>query len=124
MFSYEERLKAVQLLIKYDMSYSTVMRELGYPTYDSLKSWYKEYLKNNNKVKVITERKKKFTAAEKITAVNYYLEHGKCTRRTVNILGYPSRPTLDKWVNELTLEKKNDCYLGKPLVKFTKTQKE
>lgn len=124
MFSYEERLKAVQLLIKYDMSYSTVMRELGYPTYDSLKSWYKEYLKNDNKVKAITTRKKKFTEAEKITAVNYYLEHGKCVRRTVNVLGYPSRPTLDKWVNELTTEKKNDCYLGKPLVKFTKAQKE
>ena len=55
MFSYEERLKAVQLLIKYDMSYSTVMRELGYPTYDSLKSWYKEYLKNKVLLQKIKE---------------------------------------------------------------------
>lgn len=29
MYSYEQRIKAVQLLIKYDMSYSTVIHELG-----------------------------------------------------------------------------------------------
>ena len=31
MFSKEERLKAVQLLIQYDMMYSKVIVELGYP---------------------------------------------------------------------------------------------
>jgi transposase-like protein len=31
MYSYDERLKAVKLLLQYDMSYSTVVRELGYP---------------------------------------------------------------------------------------------
>lgn len=36
MFSYEERIKAVKLLIKYDMSYSTVIRELGYPSKEAL----------------------------------------------------------------------------------------
>jgi|GEM_PF-4891290 len=29
MFTYQERIKAVQLLIQYDMSYATVIRELG-----------------------------------------------------------------------------------------------
>lgn len=29
MFSYEERLKAVKLLLQYDMSYSMVIRKLG-----------------------------------------------------------------------------------------------
>lgn len=32
MYSYEERIKAVQLLLQYDMSYATVVRELGYPS--------------------------------------------------------------------------------------------
>jgi hypothetical protein len=32
MFSYKERMKAVKLLIQYDMSYATATRELGYPT--------------------------------------------------------------------------------------------
>ena len=31
MYSYEERLKAVQLYIQYDKSYASVFRELGYP---------------------------------------------------------------------------------------------
>ena len=30
MYSYEERLKAVQLYIQYDKSYASVFRELGY----------------------------------------------------------------------------------------------
>lgn len=29
MFTYQERIKAVQLLIQYDMSYATVIREQG-----------------------------------------------------------------------------------------------
>ncbi len=32
MYSYEQRVNAVELLIQYDMSYSSVMRELGYPS--------------------------------------------------------------------------------------------
>ncbi len=38
MFSYEDRLRAIELLLQYDMSYSTVRRELGYPS--------KEYIEN------------------------------------------------------------------------------
>ena len=44
MYSYEERLKAVQLYIQYDKSYASVFRELGYPpSSHSIKLWYKEY---------------------------------------------------------------------------------
>lgn len=44
MYSYEQRVAAVKLLIQYDMSYSTVIQELGYPkNQKSLKSWYLEY---------------------------------------------------------------------------------
>lgn len=50
MYSYEQRIKAVQLLIKYDMSYSTVIHELGYPDSGSLRGWYKEYKENGDLV--------------------------------------------------------------------------
>ncbi len=44
MYSYEQRIKAVELLIQYDMSYAAVVRELGYPNnVHSLRNWYKEY---------------------------------------------------------------------------------
>jgi transposase-like protein len=123
MFSYEERMKAVKLLIKYDMSYSDVMRELGYPSRKALSIWYKEYLQTGDLHKKHL-KKYKFTDEDKQKAVNHYLEHGRCISRTVRILGYPSRTTLDNWVKEMTPEKKKYCHSGNSLVKYTQKQKE
>ena len=81
MYSYEQRIKAVQLLIKYDMSYSTVIHELGYPDSGSLRGWYKEYKENGDLHKDRT-KKSKYTLEQKRAAVDYYLEHGKCVNRT------------------------------------------
>ena len=44
MYSYEERLRAVKLYIKYDHSLSAVIRELGYPSHQALLQWYREYM--------------------------------------------------------------------------------
>lgn len=45
MYSYEQRVTAVKLLIQYDMSYTTVIQELGYPNNSkTLKYWYKEII--------------------------------------------------------------------------------
>lgn len=49
MYSYEQRVTAVKLLIQYDMSYSTVIQELGYPNNSkSLCYWFKEYESNGD----------------------------------------------------------------------------
>ena len=49
MYSYEQRGTAVKLLIQYDMSYSTVIQELGYPNNSkSLRYWYEEYESKGN----------------------------------------------------------------------------
>jgi len=48
MFSHEERLKAVKLLIQYDMSYTDTIRELEYPSKQTLRNWYTEYKTNNS----------------------------------------------------------------------------
>ncbi len=48
MFSYEERIKAVKLLLQYDISYSTVIRELGFHTKETLWNWYNEYSQNGD----------------------------------------------------------------------------
>jgi len=95
VFSYEDRIKAVKLLIKYDMSYSHVIRELGYPSKESLRNWYKEYIKNGDLHSEYI-RKDMYSEEEKLDAVNYYIEHVKSISRTVKKLGYPSRPILDK----------------------------
>jgi len=85
MYSHQERIKAVKLLVQCDMSYAGVIRELGYPTRTALTGWYKEYAKDND----LHERfvkKPIFNIEERQKAVNYYLEHGKCVSRTVRIL--------------------------------------
>lgn len=42
MYSREERMKAIELYIKYDKCIADVVRELGYPG----PNWYEAYLKN------------------------------------------------------------------------------
>jgi len=123
MFSYDERIKAVKLLIQYDMSYSDVIHELGYPAKTSLHNWYEEYKKTNDlHTKFI--RKYKYSLEEKQVAVNYYLEHGKSSSRTVKKLGYPSRPELDKWISEIAPDQKRYCNSGGTVIEYTREQKE
>ena len=105
------------------MSYSTVIRELGYPSKESLWNWYNEYSPNGDLHHDFIKQPK-FTEEEMRKAVNYYLEHGKCISRTVKKLGYPSRPILDKWIEELAPEKKRHCRSGGSIVKYTRELKE
>lgn len=46
MYSREEKLKAVELFIKYDKSPASAIRELGYPCRATLYAWHEEYLAN------------------------------------------------------------------------------
>lgn len=123
MYSYEERIKAIKLLIQYDMRYVAVINELGYPNRSSLKEWYKEYNANGDLHQDFVKCSK-YTLEQKKTAVNYYLEHGKCVRRTCMKLGYPSRPELDSWIKELAPEQKKSCRSSASKVKYTQEQKE
>ena len=43
MYSREERMRAVELYIKYDKSAADAICELGYPDRHTLRSWYKFY---------------------------------------------------------------------------------
>ena len=43
MYSYKDRIRAVKLYIKYDMSIAAVRRELGYPSRGMLYNWYREF---------------------------------------------------------------------------------
>lgn len=42
MYSYEERMRAVELYIKLGKRLRATIRELGYPTKNALKGWYGE----------------------------------------------------------------------------------
>lgn len=124
MYSYEQRIKAVKLLIQYDMGYAAVVRELGYPNdVHSLRNWYKEYTEKGDLNKVFPKAYK-FTEDQKIAAVNYYLEHGKNISKTCKKLGYPSRPQLRLWIDELAPDQKKCCRASSGSIKYSREHKE
>lgn len=100
MYSLEDRLRAVELYIKYDCSARAVAHELGYPSRGLLKSWHAEYVANGSSLE--KRSMARHTDGQKRAAVNHYLEHGRCNARTRRALGYPRSPELlAKWVDGL-----------------------
>ena len=99
MYTLEEKKKAVDLFIKYDLSPAAVIHELGYPSKGRLYKWYQEY-KETGELSDYKKQSGKYTKEQRETAVKYYLEHGKSISRTINALGYPKKTTLCDWLNE------------------------
>lgn len=100
MYSREEKLKAVELFIKYDKSPASVIRELGYPRRATLYAWYEEYLANGCRMPS-TCAHRRYTEDQKRGAVDHFFEHGRCLARTMRALGYPSQELLGAWIDEL-----------------------
>jgi transposase-like protein len=97
MFSEDDRIKAVQHFIKFDLKAEATVRALGYPCSKTLKAWYREFLASG-KYGVSRTRKTRFSAEERTIAVNYYLDHGRCAATTIRALGYPGPDTFRKWL--------------------------
>ena len=76
MFSYDDRMKAVLLYIQYDRGSAATVRDLGYPTTKTLKSWYREYIATGD-LHGGRICKSGFTEEKERVAVDYYLEHGR-----------------------------------------------
>jgi len=91
MYSYEERMRAVQLYIKYYFSPSDVIYEIGYPSRNRLRQWYKEYIETgtlrDNEDRVYS----KYSKEQRKRAVDYYSEHGRSVSRTIKALGLGMR---------------------------------
>lgn len=123
MYSYEDRLKAVKLYIRYDLSAADTIRELGYPSYRMLTRWYKEYQETGVLHKKHNKRSW-YTSDQMKVAVNYYLEHGRNISRAVRAVGYPSREVLAGWIDEIAPgERKSRIRCG-AVVQFSKEQKK
>lgn len=122
MYSYEDRLKAVKLYIKYDFSVAATIRELGYPNRKMLVRWYKEYKEIGDLHKQYIKRPK-YTSEQRKAAVNYYLEHGRNITRTVRALGYPSRDELPKWIDELAPGERKARIERGTMIQFSQEQK-
>ena len=120
MFSHKERVRAIQLFLKYDCSYAATIRELGYPSIGALRKWYKEYVEAGE-LHQEHRKKSKYSEEQKRIAVNHYFEYGQCYARTIRMLGYPNRESLRQWCEELAPGARK---LRKSAVKLTQDQKE
>ena len=94
MYSYEDRMRAVELYIKLGKRVGATLRQLGYPTKNSLKSWYREYERRLDLPIGYAGRRPKYSPAQKEVAVEYYRTHDRCIAATIRALGYPGRDTL------------------------------
>ena len=100
MYSYEDRIRAVELYIKLGKRVRPTIRQLGYPTKNSLKGWYREYQQCLDLPVGYAGRAPKFSQAQKAAAIEHYLTHDQCIAATMRALGYPCRGTLTAWVRE------------------------
>lgn len=100
MYSYEDRIRAVELYIKLGKRVRATIRQLGYPTKNALKGWYREYEQRRDLPRAYRSTPK-FSLAQKQAAVQHYLDHGRCVGATVRALGYPCRTLLYGWIRDL-----------------------
>ena len=100
MFSYEDRIRAVRLYLKLGKRLSATIRQLGYPTKNSLKAWHREYEQCHDLRAGYVRSRPRYSSEQKKVAVDHYLSHDRCTAATLRALGYPSRETLAAWIEE------------------------
>jgi transposase-like protein len=103
MYSYEDKIRAVELYIKLGKRMRATVRQLGYPTKNALKGWYREYERRGDLAKEY-RRAPKYSMAQQQAAVDHFLNHGRCIEFTRKALGYPCRSVLRSWIYELHSE--------------------
>ena len=99
MYSYEDRLRAVQPYIRLGKRVGLTICQLGYPTKNALKGWHRECVERFE-LPAGNVRQPKYTQVQKEQAVKHFLENGRCRAVTIKALGYPSRTLLSAWVQE------------------------
>jgi len=101
MYSYEDRIRAVNLYIKFGKRTGPTIGQLGYPTKNSLKGWYQEHELGRDLRAGYARARQKYSVQQIQTAVQHYLDHDRCIASTLKALGYPCRQVLTGWIDEL-----------------------
>lgn len=100
MYSYEDRMRAVQLYIKLGKRANATIRQLGYPTKNALKHWHREFARGDDLAAGYVRTKQRYSDEQKRIAVDHYLQNGRCLAWTIKSLGYPGREKLSAWIDE------------------------
>lgn len=99
MYSYEDKMRAIELYLRYDRSAAAIINELGYPNRHTLRLWHMEFAENGD---LGRGRHRRCDDLQKMAAVDHFFDRGQCLARTVRQLGYPkSKELLASWVDEL-----------------------
>ena len=101
MYSYEDRIRAVRLYIELGKRTGPTIRQLGYPTKNALKNWYRKYEQGRDLPVGYARSKPKYSDEQKKVAVRHYLDNGCCLAVTVKALRYPCLEALAAWVDAL-----------------------
>ena len=101
MYSYEDRIRAVKLYIKFGKRTGATIRQLGYPTKNSLQSWHRAFVQGEDFPTGYVRSWQKYSDEQKQVAVEHYLNHDRCITGAIKALGYPCRDTLAAWIDEL-----------------------
>ena len=87
MYSYEDRIRAVELYVKVGKRVGPTIRQLGYSTKNALKAWYRAYQGQRDLPTGYVRSKPKYSQEQKEAAVRYYLDHGRrCTTGRISFL--------------------------------------
>jgi putative transposase len=86
MYTYEERLKALELYVKLGKRSGATIRQLGYPTKNSLKKWHQEFLKCGDLHVAYARSKRKYSVEQMNVAIEHYMNHGRCFSTTIKAL--------------------------------------
>ena len=99
MYSYEDKIRAVELYIKLGKRVKATIRQLGYPTKNALKGWYREQGRRGDLAKGY-HRAPRYSTVQQQAALDHFLHHGCCIDFTRKALGYPCRSVLRRWIDE------------------------
>ncbi len=122
MYTYEERMEAVKAYIASGFRMNRTIAQLGYPSHQGLRNWYKEYAEKGDLHRDFI-RESQYTQQQKEEAVEHYYANGRNLSKTSKALGYAKRDTVRKWVAETLPAEEVNCVIGHAVVKCTEEQK-
>ncbi len=89
----------MKLCIKLGKRAGLTIRQLGYPTKNSLKDWYLAYVQSHDLPRAYTWAPK-YSLKQKQLAVGHFLSHGRSVSLTIKALSYPSKVLLGIWIQQ------------------------
>ena len=122
IYTYEERMRAVKAYIVSGYQANQTIQELGYPSHETLRIWYREYQKNRDLHRDFI-RAPLHTQEQKEKAVAQYYANGCNYTKTSKAPGYVNRDRLRQWVLETRQPEGPSCRPGRNVVKCTLEQK-